>query len=139
MGASQCMAASFMTSPMKREKKSDVLTSDEIVLNEARYVLSLVCFELARYDECEEFLLGKKWSDSRSVELCVPNGVFGVYLLAKVFHFSSRFELAVRYYRECVQMDSFHFGAISALAELGKDPGLSQSSSEDGDNSGVSI
>ncbi len=28
------------------------------ILFEARYFLSLICFKLGRYDECEEFLLG---------------------------------------------------------------------------------
>ena len=123
MGASHM---SFMASPKRNPAAPQ--TPAEATLHEARYFCSLICFELARYDECEEFLMGKKWSDSRSVELRVPKGVFGVFLLARVFHRSSRFDLAIRYYRECLQLDSYHFGAIAALAELGKDPGLSKDS-----------
>ena len=98
------------------------------VLFEARYFLSLVCFELGRYDECEEFLLGKKYSDSHHLELEIPNGVYGVYLLAKVFHKSSRFDLAIEFYQKCLNIDSYHFGAIMALSQLGKDPGLTKQS-----------
>ena len=67
--------------------------------------------------------MGKKNSDISSTPvLPVPHGVHGLFLLAKVFHKSGRCTLAIEYYRKCIRVDSYHFGAIMALTELGGNP-----------------
>jgi len=105
---------------------TSTLSAQELAeLSEARYFLATICFELARFDECEEVLMGKKSSDSsKTPELRVPNGVHGLFLLAKVFRKSSRLDMAADYFRKCIQCDSYHLGAILALSEMGVNPGL---------------
>jgi len=112
-------------------------TVNEAELAEARYYFALICFELSRYDECEEVLRGKKSSDGSSIpELAIPNGVHGLFLLAKVYHKSGRTEMAIQHYRKCIDRDSYHFGAIMALSELGQNPGLQTNAASNGNGNG---
>lgn len=73
-----------------------------------RYLLSLACVELNKYEEAEAVLKPKSVEKVTFDSLLeVPGGAAGVYLLGRICRREQRRDMAIDYYKICLQVGSF--------------------------------
>lgn len=87
-----------------------------------KYLLSLTCVTLDKLEEAEEVLRPRSVSSAGitvDALLDVPGRAAGVYLLGKICRKQQRRDMAIDYYKICLQMDPYMWCAITDLSEMG--------------------